>query len=78
MSERIRRSMLYTPADDREMMRSALGSEADAVIFDLEDAVPHSGLEDARGNVPPVSIQCDRERGLIVDPGRVVADVRRD
>ena len=47
--------MLYTPADDREMMRSALGSEADAVIFDLEDAVPHSGLEDARGNVVTIA-----------------------
>lgn len=33
------RSMLYAPGSDPHKMRKALGSGADAVIFDLEDAV---------------------------------------
>jgi citrate lyase subunit beta/citryl-CoA lyase len=34
-----RRSALYTPGDESEMMRKSLRTEADAVVFDLEDAV---------------------------------------
>lgn len=35
----VRRSLLYTPGDDREMLEKAVRTDADAVIFDLEDAV---------------------------------------
>jgi citrate lyase subunit beta/citryl-CoA lyase len=59
MRERVRRSMLYAPADDTDMMHTALGSAADAVIFDLEDAVPRDELETARGNVVSVSATAD-------------------
>src|SRR6476620_9675402 len=33
------RSWLFVPADSNKKMMKALGSEADAVIFDLEDSV---------------------------------------
>lgn len=36
------------------MMAKALDSEADAVIFDLEDAVPNDALTDARANLATV------------------------
>jgi citrate lyase subunit beta/citryl-CoA lyase len=51
MTDRLRRSFLYTPADDREMMAKAADSAADAVIFDLEDAVPDDAVADSRENV---------------------------
>lgn len=55
MTDRLRRSFLYTPADDRDMMRKALGLEAaDAVIFDLEDAIPTDALPAARTNLRAV------------------------
>jgi citrate lyase subunit beta/citryl-CoA lyase len=50
-TDRLRRSFLYTPADDREMMAKAAESPADAVIFDLEDAVPDDAVADSRENV---------------------------
>ena len=34
-----RRSTLYTPGDEPEKMRKSLTTDADAVVFDLEDAV---------------------------------------
>lgn len=50
-TDRLRRSFLYTPADDREMMEKAADSAADAVIFDLEDAVPDDAVAESRENV---------------------------
>ncbi|WP_266081120.1 HpcH/HpaI aldolase/citrate lyase family protein [Haladaptatus caseinilyticus] len=52
MAEHLRRSFLYTPADDLEMMEKAVGLDtADAVIFDLEDAIPDAAVADARENI---------------------------
>ncbi len=45
------RSYLYVPGSDPRRMRKALSSEADAVVFDLEDAVAPSRKEEARRNV---------------------------
>ncbi len=59
MTDRLRRSFLYTPADEPEMMEKAIETVADAVIFDLEDAVPNDALPDARANLAAVL-----ERGL--------------
>lgn len=42
------RSLLFAPGSDRHKMEKALGSEADAVVFDLEDAVAPSEKVDAR------------------------------
>ncbi|WP_435156671.1 HpcH/HpaI aldolase/citrate lyase family protein [Haladaptatus sp. DFWS20] len=55
MTEHLRRSFLYTPADDLEMMEKAVGLDtADAVIFDLEDAIPDDAVADARENIESV------------------------
>lgn len=43
--------MLYAPADDPEIMTKALETEADAIIFDLEDAVPKDKQHEARTNL---------------------------
>jgi citrate lyase subunit beta/citryl-CoA lyase len=44
----VQRSLLYCPGDEREMMKKAVESGADGVIFDLEDAVAPAAREDAR------------------------------
>ncbi|MGB9966353.1 HpcH/HpaI aldolase/citrate lyase family protein [Halobacterium hubeiense] len=44
----VQRSLLYCPGDEREMMRKAVDSGADAVIFDLEDAVAPAARDEAR------------------------------
>lgn len=45
------RSYLYAPGSNRRLMEKALGSEADAVVFDLEDAVAPSQKQAARDQV---------------------------
>lgn len=42
------RSMLYAPGSDPHKMRKALSAGADAVIFDLEDAVAEGRKQEAR------------------------------
>lgn len=75
-----RRSALFTPADDREMMRKAAESQADALIFDLEDAVPADRLLDARENLSHVvpDVGDDIEVGIRingVDTGQWLDDL---
>ncbi|MFP4189329.1 MAG: HpcH/HpaI aldolase/citrate lyase family protein [Halobacteriales archaeon] len=57
--EGARRSVLFTPGDEPEMMRKALEGDADVVVFDLEDAVApdekesaRDAVDDALGHVP--------------------------
>jgi citrate lyase subunit beta/citryl-CoA lyase len=47
----VRRSLLYCPGDDREMMEKAVETDADVVIFDLEDAVAPDETAGARETV---------------------------
>lgn len=55
MTDRLRRSFLYTPADDPKMMRKAAALDAaDAVIFDLEDSIPDAAVPEGRQNVEQV------------------------
>ena len=49
-----RRSVLFTPGDEPEMMRKALEGDADVVVFDLEDAVAPDRKEAAREAVEGV------------------------
>jgi citrate lyase subunit beta/citryl-CoA lyase len=49
-----RRSVLFTPGDEPEMMRKALEGDADVVVFDLEDAVAPDRKEAAREAVEEV------------------------
>jgi citrate lyase subunit beta/citryl-CoA lyase len=46
-----RRSVLYVPADNARAIEKARGLAADALIFDLEDAVTPDHKEAARGQV---------------------------
>lgn len=45
------RSLLFTPGSRSERFLEAAGTEADALIFDLEDAVAEGEKAAARGNV---------------------------
>ncbi|MDZ7687335.1 MAG: CoA ester lyase [Halobacteriales archaeon] len=56
-----RRSVLFTPGDEAEMMRKAVAGEADVVVFDLEDAVAPGAKEDARDTVKEVLDDLDGE-----------------
>ncbi|MGH3144748.1 MAG: HpcH/HpaI aldolase/citrate lyase family protein [Rubrobacter sp.] len=49
-TERPFRSYLYVPASDPRRVEKALGSEADAVVLDLEDAVAPNRKAEARQN----------------------------
>ncbi|MFE1558484.1 HpcH/HpaI aldolase/citrate lyase family protein [Streptomyces sp. NPDC058734] len=48
MNTALHRSYLYVPAHKARLVEKAYASEADAVVLDLEDAVPQAGKEDAR------------------------------
>lgn len=48
MAERIPRSYLYVPADQPDKLAKASGSDADALILDLEDSVAAAGKQTAR------------------------------
>ncbi|WP_136600918.1 HpcH/HpaI aldolase/citrate lyase family protein [Salinigranum halophilum] len=63
---RPRRSALFTPADDVEMLRKAVGTDADAFIFDLEDAVHPSRRETARENLRAFLPDLDVDREVAV------------
>lgn len=69
-----RRSALFTPADDAEMLRKAVDTEADAFVFDLEDAVPADGKEAARANLREVVPDLDTDREVAVRVNAVGTD----
>jgi citrate lyase subunit beta/citryl-CoA lyase len=54
-----RRSVLFSPGDQPELMRKAPGAGADVVVFDLEDAVAPGEKDAAREAV----------REVVTDPG---------
>ncbi len=45
------RSLLFLPADNERFLNSALRGSADVILLDLEDAIPHSEKDQARGKV---------------------------
>lgn len=47
----VRRSLLYTPGSSQRMIKKAWETNADSIIFDLEDSVDISEKEKARENV---------------------------
>ncbi|WP_336034386.1 HpcH/HpaI aldolase/citrate lyase family protein [Halobacterium yunchengense] len=49
-----RRSVLFSPGDQPELMRKAPGTGADVVVFDLEDAIAPAGKTEARTAVQSV------------------------
>ncbi|MFP4633338.1 MAG: aldolase/citrate lyase family protein, partial [Halobacteriales archaeon] len=44
----LRRSVLFTPGDQPDMMEKALAGDSDVVVFDLEDAVAPERKQTAR------------------------------
>jgi citrate lyase subunit beta / citryl-CoA lyase len=48
------RSMLFSPGNRLDLVAKAMKSGTDAVIFDLEDAVPLASKADARANIAQV------------------------
>lgn len=82
----VRRSLLYCPGDEREMMENAVELAADTVIFDLEDAVAPAARTEARRAVresidaladssPSISVRINPfDRGGPQDVDAVVRD----
>lgn len=75
-----RRSVLFTPGDRPDMLRKAPRSDADVVVFDLEDAVALDRKDDARAAVREVledrAFDPDCEVCVRVNPGeRGIADL---
>jgi len=74
-----RRSVLFTPGDEGEMQRKAVGFGADVVVFDLEDGVAPNAKAQARetvretlASVDPASDVCVR---INADPATAAADL---
>jgi citrate lyase subunit beta/citryl-CoA lyase len=57
--DRLRRSFIYTPADDRKMMEKTAALDVDGIIFDLEDAIPDDVVPEARERIRKVSETVD-------------------
>lgn len=51
------RSFMFLPAHNKKFLDKAIASEADAIILDLEDGVPHFRRVDARENIVSYSAQ---------------------
>jgi citrate lyase subunit beta/citryl-CoA lyase len=58
------RSLLFTPANRASRLRTALDSDADAVVFDLESAIPRDEADRARTMVRQAfdEVQADERR----------------
>jgi citrate lyase subunit beta/citryl-CoA lyase len=73
-----RRSVLFSPGDQPALMHKALGTGADTVVFDLEDAVAPGRKADAREAVNDVltdpSFDPDCEVCLRINPDPKKAD----
>ena len=73
-----RRSVLFSPGDQSDLMRKAPGSGADVVVFDLEDAVVPEAKAEARAAVAEVltdpDFDPDAEVCVRVNPAGIAAD----
>ena len=56
------RSWLFVPADSEKKIAKAIESEADAVIFDLEDSVAPAQKAAASSRTTPTSSSISRPR----------------
>lgn len=72
------RSLLFTPGHKPEMLEKAIDSSADALIFDLEDAVPIDERETARKTTADFLAEHpadDRTHPIFVRVGDIDADI---
>ncbi len=74
----VRRSLLFTPGDQPDMLRKAPRAGADVIVFDLEDAVAPDRKPEARGAVNEVladpEFDPDAEVVVRVNPTGIAAD----
>jgi citrate lyase subunit beta/citryl-CoA lyase len=59
MTDRLRRSLLYAPADQPDLLEKTARTNADAVVFDLEDTVAPANRPAARDNIREVTGRVD-------------------
>lgn len=66
----VRRTVLFSPGDQPDLLRKAPNAGADVVVFDLEDAVAPSAKDEARDSVGEVlpSLDADCEVCVRVNP----------
>lgn len=78
----VRRSILFSPGDEPELLRKAPRAGADTVVLDLEDAVAPDAKQEAREAVADVltdpAFDPDCEVCLRVNPDPAVADADLD
>ncbi|MDG5817306.1 CoA ester lyase [Natronococcus sp. A-GB7] len=76
----VRRSLLFTPGDRPEMIRKAASSGADAIVFDLEDAVSPGRKDEARETVREVLAdpEFDPDPEVCVRVNAAGAEIERD
>lgn len=60
------RSWLFTPGSDARKLAKAVAGDADALIFDLEDAVAESRKAEARLQVAEETRRCGKDRPVYV------------
>lgn len=60
------RSLLFVPGHKLDWIHKALASQADAIIIDLEDAVPEAEKETARRNVATVLSAAERPEATVL------------
>jgi len=61
-----RRSVLFSPGDQPDLMRKAPGAGADVIVFDLEDAVGRANKARARESVNEVLREVDPDCEVVV------------
>lgn len=73
------RSLLFVPGDDAKKLSKSLVSEADALIFDLEDSVAESRKDEARSVIQEALGQVTSKRRFVrlnpFDTGRLPDDL---
>lgn len=73
------RSLLFVPGDDAKKLSKSLASEADALIFDLEDSVAESRKDEARSVIQEALGQVTSKRRFVrlnpFDTGRLPDDL---
>ena len=84
-TDMVRRSLLFSPGDQPDLMRKAPGSGADVVVYDLEDAVAPGEKDAGREAVNEVLADpefdpdcevCVRVNPVRPDPETTAADLR--
>ncbi len=74
----VRRTVLFSPGDQPELLEKAPKSGADVVVFDLEDAVAPSAKETARDAVRGVASDSDFDCELCVRINPLDSDGHQD